>query len=67
MILALTHHGGVRIAEIGFVLIAFSGVWYTAAQLPGFRVAAARRIVAGIALALGGVLLIIATHWGHFS
>jgi hypothetical protein len=28
---------------------------------------AARMIVAGIALALAGVLLIIATHWGHFG
>jgi hypothetical protein len=27
----------------------------------------ARTIVAGIALALAGVLLIIATHWGHFG
>jgi hypothetical protein len=26
-----------------------------------------RRIVAGVALALGGLLLIIATHWGHFG
>jgi hypothetical protein len=25
-----------------------------------------RTIVAGIALAVAGVLLIIATHWGHF-
>jgi hypothetical protein len=26
-----------------------------------------RTIVAGIALALAGILLIIATHWGHFG
>jgi len=27
----------------------------------------ARTIVAGVALALAGLLLIIATHWGHFG
>jgi hypothetical protein len=27
----------------------------------------ARTIVAGVALAIGGLLLIIATHWGHFG
>jgi hypothetical protein len=31
------------------------------------KASAARRIVAGVALALGGLLLIIATHWGHFG
>ncbi len=27
----------------------------------------ARTIVAGIALAVAGILLIIAVHWGHFG
>jgi hypothetical protein len=27
----------------------------------------ARTIVAGAALTIGGLLLIIATHWGHFG
>lgn len=67
MVLAMTHHAGVRLAELGFLLVAFAGVWYTAAQRPAFRFAAARRAVAGIALAVGGVLLIVATHWGHFN
>jgi hypothetical protein len=39
-VVALTHHTGRRLAEIGF-------------------------LVAGMALA--GVFLIIATHWGHFG
>jgi hypothetical protein len=31
------------------------------------RFASARTIVAGVALAIGGLLLIVATHWGHFG
>ena len=65
--LALAHHTGVRLAEIGFLLILFAGVWLAAAQVPAFRFGTARTIVAGIALALAGLLLIIATHWGHFG
>jgi hypothetical protein len=64
---ALAHHTGMRIAEIGFLLIVFAGVWLAAAQVLSSRFAAARTIVAGVALALAGVLLIIATHWGHFG
>ena len=45
----------------------FAGVWLVAAQLPQFKLGAARTIVAGVALALGGLLLIIAIHWGHFG
>ena len=66
-IVAFTHHAGVRLAEVGFLLLVFAGVWLAAAQIPLLRFAAGRTIVAGIALALGGVLLIIAAHWGHFG
>jgi hypothetical protein len=66
-VLALTHHTGVRLAEIGFLLILFAGIWLAVAQVPKFRFGTARMIVAGIALALAGLLLIIATHWGHFA
>jgi hypothetical protein len=45
----------------------FAGVWLAAAQLPLLRLATATTIVAGVALAVGGLLLIIATHWGHFG
>lgn len=64
---AMTQHTGLRLAEIGFLLILFAGVWLAAAQIPRFKFATARTIVAGIALALAGVLLIIAVHWGHFG
>jgi hypothetical protein len=66
-VLALSEHTGRHLAEIGFLLILFAGVWLAAAQVPRFKLATARTIVAGIALALAGVLLIIATHWGHFG
>jgi hypothetical protein len=58
---------GVTLAEIGFLLIVFAGVWFVAAQIPVFKIPRERTIVAGIALTLGGLLLIIATHWGDFG
>jgi hypothetical protein len=66
-VLALTHHTGIRLAEIGFLLILFAGIWLVAAELPMFGLSKARRIVAGTALALAGALLIVATHWGQFG
>jgi hypothetical protein len=65
--LALTSHSGARFAEVGFLLIVIAGVWLVAAELPQFRIRRGRTIVAGAALAVGGVLLIVATHWGHFG
>ncbi len=65
--LALAHHTGVRLAEIGFLLMLSAGVWLAAAQVPAFRFGTARTIVAGIAPAIASLLLIIATHWGHFG
>jgi len=64
---ALSHHTGLRLAEIGFLLIVFAGVWLAAAKVPRFRFAYGRTKVAGLALAAAGVLLIIATRWGHFG
>ncbi|HEY2044041.1 MAG TPA: hypothetical protein VGH11_15295 [Jatrophihabitans sp.] len=67
MLLALAPHTGTRLAEVGFLLIVFAGIWLAAAQIPKLKFGTARTIVAGIALAAAGVLLIIATHWGHFG
>ena len=58
---------GIVLAEVGFLLLLFAGVWLAAAQIPLFKLATERTIVAGVALALSGVLLIIATRWGHFG
>lgn len=66
-VLALAAHAGTRLAEVGFLLILFAGIWLAAAQIPRMKFGSARTIVAGIALAIAGVLLIIATHWGHFG
>ena len=65
--IAISHRMGVTLAEVGFLLITFAGVWLVAAQLPALKWKGTRSIVAGVALACAGVLLIIATHWGHFG
>jgi hypothetical protein len=67
LVLALTHQTGRRLAEIGFLLVLFAGIWLTAAQIPQLKMSTARTIIAGIALTAGGLLLLIATHWGHFG
>ena len=65
--LAMTPHTGVRLAEGGFGLIFLAGIWLAAAHILKLRFAAALTSIAGIALALAGLLLEIATHWGHFG
>jgi hypothetical protein len=67
IVLALTHHTGIRLAEVGFLLVLFAGVWLVAAQIPQLKLATGRTVVAGVALATAGLLLIIAAHWGHFG
>ncbi|HLH69971.1 MAG TPA: hypothetical protein VKY90_13325 [Candidatus Dormibacteraeota bacterium] len=52
------------LAEVGFLLILIAGVWFAAAEIPLFRLAAPRRVVAGVLLAVAGLLLIIATSGG---
>ena len=65
--LAFAAHTGARLAEIAFLLILIAGLWLAAAQMPVFGWAKSRTAVAGLALAVAGALLIIATHWGHFG
>ena len=67
LVLGFSHHTGVRLAEVGFLLLVIAGIWLAAAQIPVFKFPIERTIVAGVALAAGGILLIIATHWGHFG
>jgi hypothetical protein len=68
LVLGFTKHAGVRLAEVGFLLLVIAGVWLAASEfLDPKRWGAFRRVVAGIALAVSGVLLIIAAHWGHFG
>jgi hypothetical protein len=67
LVVGLAHQTGVKLAEVGFLLVLFAGVWLVAAQIPQLKFGKARTIVAGVALAIGGLLLIIAAHWGHFG
>lgn len=62
---ALTAHTGNRLAEVAFVLLAVAGAWLIVAE--AFRLQRARGIVAGAGIAVAGILLIVATHWGHFG
>lgn len=66
-VLALTHQTGRRLAEVGFLLFVLAGIWLAASQVPQLKMARARTFIAGIALAVGGVLLIIATRSGHYG
>jgi hypothetical protein len=67
LVVAFARHTGLRLAEVGFLLILFAGIWFAAAEVPQFKFGRARRIIAAVALALGGLLLLIATHWGRFG
>ncbi|HUZ02075.1 MAG TPA: hypothetical protein VMU89_17145 [Thermomicrobiaceae bacterium] len=69
MIVAVTiaPHTGARLAEVGFLLVLIAGIWLVAAEIPALKLGSARTVVAGITLALAGLLLVIATHWGHFG
>ncbi len=62
-----SHQTGRILAEVGFLLVLFAGVWLIAAQIPTFKMPTARTIVAGTARALAGLLLVIATRWGRFG
>jgi hypothetical protein len=67
VVATLTRHSSQRLAEVGFLLILIAGVWLAAAQVPQLRFAHGRTIVAGILIAVGALLEIIAIHWGSFG
>ena len=70
MIVAITHATGIKLAEVGFLLILIAGVWLVAPELAALGAAQwhkFRIIVAGGCLAAAGILLIVATHWGGFG
>jgi hypothetical protein len=66
-LLTISHHTSVRIAEVAFLLILIAGIWLVVAELLPSRLHKLRTVVAGIALAVAGLLLLIASHWGHFG
>ena len=60
----MSHQTGVRLAEIGALLITIAGVWLAASEVPQLKLARTRVIVSGTLLAAAGILLIVAFHWG---
>ncbi|HEY2326706.1 MAG TPA: hypothetical protein VGH52_04390 [Gaiellaceae bacterium] len=63
--LAITAHNGGRIAELAFLLIAIAGASMFLVHVP--MIGRAKNSFAGFCLGAAGVLLIVATHWGHFG
>lgn len=64
-IFAFTRHTGVRIAEIGFVLVAIAGALLAVA--PVSRLGRPGAVAGGVALAAGAVIVIVAIRWGSFG
>ena len=68
---AFSHNTGVTVAEVAFLLLLIAGIWMAFGWLvesgrdSPFRGVRFRMIVAGLLIAVAGVLLIIASHWGH--
>jgi hypothetical protein len=68
LLFTISRQTSVRLAEFGFLLILIGGVWLAAAEiLQPERWRVIRTIVAGGCLAVAGLLLIVATHWGQFG
>ena len=68
-LLAFSHSAAVTVAEVAFLLFTIAGVWIVFAWLlwnqAGGKWNRFRMIVAGTLIAVGGLLLIVASHWGH--
>jgi hypothetical protein len=69
-LLAFSHDSGVTVAEVAFLFLLMAGAWIAVAwimendrDLPKWR--RFRMIAAGVLIAGSGLLLIIATQWGH--
>lgn len=67
LILGLTHRDAVRLAEVAALLVLVSGACLAVGQVRQLRASGTATIVAGVLLALAGLLLGIATHWGRFG
>lgn len=61
---AISAHTSIRLTEVGFLLLAIAGVWVVFAELQPTTWTRFRFTVAGVLIAAGAVLNIIAVHWG---
>ncbi len=64
-VLAFSHNTSVTVAEVAFLLLLIAGIWIAFAWLAQGKWERFRMVVAGILMGVAGLLLIIATHWGH--
>jgi hypothetical protein len=61
----LKAHTSIRLAELGAALVAVAGALLLLGGMTPFGKRAGQTF-GGLALAAGGVLLVIAIHWGKF-
>ena len=61
---AISAHSSIRLTEVGFLLLAIAGVWVVFAELQPNKWTRFRFTVAGVLIAAGAALNIIAVHWG---
>jgi hypothetical protein len=70
-LLGFSHDTSVTVAEVAFLLFLIAGIWIGFAWLleeqPDRRFSGRRfrMILAGVLIAVAGLLLIIATYWGQ--
>ncbi|HUJ55727.1 MAG TPA: hypothetical protein VLW49_07045 [Gaiellaceae bacterium] len=58
-------HSGIRLAEVGEALLALGGIALLLGGMTPFGKRAGQTL-GGLGIAIGGVLLVLATRWGHF-
>ena len=63
--LMIKAHTGIRLGEVGEALVALAGLALLLGGMTPFGKRAGQTL-GGLALLAGGILLVIASHWGHF-